>query len=108
MGLLDFLFGKKAQKIVPRGPWLEVNFSDEAVNVGVGGDANKCIYHYYGPQLEKTEAYTRSAMEHYARQGIFVVDRTQGHLIPPEASLAPKTQVILGTLRLHSSAIAKY
>jgi len=98
MSLLGFMFRKKKEPKL--GYWVLIAFSEEAKDKAVGNDFLKKIYHINGKYAFKVENYSSVKEKHLRKNGVIMVDRTVGQLIPKEARNIPEAKELLTRLQI--------
>ncbi len=83
------------------GYYILIKFTQEANTWIVGGSKNKEIRHYQNGQLVDIETYNPIKVKSYIKDGIFVLDMTNGQQIPSKAVETPIIEQSLGVLEFH-------
>lgn len=82
------------------GYYLFIDFTSSARTWMVGGEKNKRIYHYNNGVLVNVETYNPVKMNYYAKDGIAIIDKTEGRDIPKDAIELPVQEQVMGMIEL--------
>jgi len=88
------------RKLNKLGTWVIVDFSEEAKNRAVGFNFNKKIIWMYNGYITHIENYSDIKLQDIIKNGIPVIDRTRGQLIPKESRFIPDISHALGRLQV--------
>lgn len=93
------MIGLKKKKKEPI-QFVRVEYSTEAKNLGVGYSFLKKIYHIYRGYVIEIEDFTEPKIQELKRDGIYVIDKTEGIGVPEETRFVPDSLLALQRLQV--------
>lgn len=83
------------------GRYIIIDFSNEAVNYGLGHSMLKVMYYFNNRNLFNIERYSEIRIKELKREGWIIFDKTAGQFIPKDTQFVPNSRVIAGQLNLN-------